>query len=199
MEKIVYSERIRDLIDHLVRIEVVHKKKGYLVGCQQMLEKALSISDDPAMLVAFDTIKTEIRSLQCQETELRDKTGEVKTELANLLLDTYRGKIVRAGDSVFHMIDRIEFASCKDTVLLFHTRAVDTHMKTMDANYMCRVDIVRMWPEPLKLNLPKGKHYLTGIPRMYFVNWEDLVPEFELIDSTGSVKNNVAKMWGIET
>ena len=31
MEKIVYSERIRDLIDHLVRIKVIQKKKGYLV------------------------------------------------------------------------------------------------------------------------------------------------------------------------
>ena len=198
MEKIVYSERIRDLIDHLVRIKVIHKKKGYLVGCKQMLEKALDISTDYDQHNALETIKAEIGALQREETQLREKSGEVKTELVELLMETFRGKIVRAGDSVFHMIDRAEFVSGNDTVLVFYTRALDTKFKTIDAKYRCCDDLVRKWPEPLKLELPEGEHYLTGLPRMYFVTWEDLGPEFELIDPTGSIKKNAAEMWGIK-
>jgi hypothetical protein len=198
MEKIVYSERIRDLIDHLVRIKVIHKKKGYLVGCKEMLEKALDISTDYDQHNALETIKSEICALQREEIQLRKKSGEVKTELAELLMETYRGKIVRAGDSVFHMIDQVEFASGDETVIVFHTRGLDTKLKVMDAKYRCCADLVRVCPEPLKLELPEGEHYLTGLPRMHFVTWEDLGPEFELIDQTGSIKKNVAEMWGIK-
>jgi hypothetical protein len=33
---------------------------------------------------------------------------------------------------------------------------------------------------------------------MYFVTWEDLEPEFELIDQTGTIRKNAAEMWGIK-
>lgn len=49
MEKIVYSERIRDLIDHLVRIKVIQKKKGY----QQLTQNLPKLSQNYSNLQSF--------------------------------------------------------------------------------------------------------------------------------------------------
>lgn len=100
MEKIVYSERIRELADILARKLVVRKAKNLWATAMQHTKNALAVDYSAAMDVSRVSMLDRIRRYQKEEDVLETTEPDVKKELGELLTEFFKGRIVRIRDSV---------------------------------------------------------------------------------------------------
>ena len=109
MEKIVYSERIRELADILARKLVVRKAKNLWATAMQHTKNALAVDYSAAMDVSRVSMLDRIRRYQKEEDVLETTEPDVKKELGELLTEFFKGRIVRIRDSVFVVFDKVSF------------------------------------------------------------------------------------------
>lgn len=196
MEKIVYSERIRELADILARKLVVRKAKNLWATAMQHTKNALAVDFSAAMDVSRDCMLSHVRAYQKEEDALETNEPNVKKELGELLTELFRGRIVRIRDSVFAVFDEVSFDNPGNAVAHFHGKAFDTFHKEIDRGVDAYAAVIKTVPSPMRLLENKGEHYDIAFPRLHFVTWDDLEPEFAMVDKTGAFKETVLTMLG---
>lgn len=196
MEKIVYSERIRELADILARKLVVRKAKNLWATAMQHTKNALAVDYSAAMDVSRDCMLSHVRRYQKEEDALESNEPNVKKELGELLTEFFKGRIVRIRDSVFVVFDKVSFDNPKNAVAHFHGKAFDTVHKEIERDFDAYEAIVKAVPSPLRFLEKKEDHYDIAFPRLHFVTWDDLDPEFAMVDKSGTFKETVMAMLG---
>jgi hypothetical protein len=197
MEKIVYSERIRELTDILARKLVVRKAKNLWATAMQHTKNALAVDYSAAMDVSRDCMLSHVRRYQKEEDVLETTEPDVKKELGELLTEFFKGRIVRIADSLFVVFDKVSFDNPKNAVAHFHGKAFDTSLKEIDRDSDSCMAIIKSVPSPMRLIEKNGEHYDIAFPTLHFVTWEDLEPEFAMVDKTGTFKETVLTMLGL--
>ena len=196
MEKIVYSERIRELADILARKLVVRKAKNLWATAMQHTKNALAVDYSAAMDVRRDCMLSHVRRYQKEENVLETTEPDVKKELGELLTEFFKGRIVRIRDSVFVVFDKVSFDNPKNAVAHFHGKAFDTSLKEIERDFDSYMAIIKSVPSPLRFIEKKEEHYDIAFPWLYFVTLEDLEPEFAMVDKSGTFKETVLTMLG---
>ena len=196
MEKIEYSERIRELADILARKLVVRKAKNLWAKAMQHTKNALAVDYSAAMDVSRDCMLSRVRLYQKEEDALETSEPAVKKELGELLTEFFKGRIVRINDSLFAVFDKVSFDNTRNAVAHFHGKAFDTFHKEIEKDFSTRVAIIKSVPSPMRFIEKKEEHYDIAFHRLYFVTWEDLEPEFAMVDKSGTFKETVLTMLG---
>lgn len=196
MEKIVYSERIRELADILARKLIVRKAKNLWATAMQHTKNALAVDYSAAMDVSRDCMLSHVRRYQKEEDALETTETDVKKELGELLTEFFNGRIVRIRDSVFAVFDKVSFDNAGNAVAHFHGKAFDTVHKEIERDFDAYEAIVKAVPSPLRFLEKKEDHYDIAFPRLHFVTWDDLDPEFAMVDKSGTFKETVLTMLG---
>lgn len=194
MEKIVYSERIRELADILARKLVVRKAKNLWVTAMQHLVNAQAVDYSAAMDLCRDCMLSRVRLYQKEEDALETSEPDVKKELGELLTEFFKGRIVRINDSLFAVFDKVSFDNAGNAVAHFHGKAFDTFHKEIEKDFSTRVAIIKSVPSPMCRLENKGEHYDIVFSQLHFVTWDDLEPEFAMVDKSGTFKETVMTM-----
>ena len=194
MEKIVYSERIRELADILARKLVVRKAKNLWATAMQHTKNALAVDYSAAMDVSRDCMLSRVRMFQKEEDVLETNEPAVKKELAELLTEFFKGRIVRINDSLFAVFDKVSFDNDKNAVAHFHGKAFDTFHKEIERDFDTYEAIIKAVPSPMRLLKNKDEHYDIAFAPLHFVTWDDLEPEFAMVDKSGKFKKTVMEM-----
>lgn len=197
MEKIVYSERIRELADILARKLVVRKAKNLWATAMQHTKNALVVDYSAAMDVSRDCMLSHVRRYQKDEDALETSEPAVKKELGELLTEFFKGRIVRVADSLFVVFDKVSFDNPKNAVAHFHGKAFDTSLKEIERDFDSYIAIIKSVPSPMRLIEKNGEHYDIAFPPLHFVTWDDLEPEFAMVDKSGTFKKTVLTMLGL--
>ena len=135
MEKIVYSERIRELADILARKLVVRKAKNLWATAKQHLENAQEVDYSAAMELCRVSMLDRIRKYQKEEDTLETNEPAVKKELGELLTEFFKERIVRISDSLFAVFDKVSFGNAGNAVAHFHGKAFDTFHKEISRDF----------------------------------------------------------------
>ena len=196
MEKIVYSERIRELADILARKLVVRKAKNLWATAMQHTKNALDVDYSAAMDVSRDCMLSHVRAYQKEEDALEANEPNVKKELGELLTEFFKGRIVRISDSLFAVFDKVSFDNAKNAVAHFHGKAFDTFLKEIERDFDTYMAIIKAVPSPMRLIEKNGEHYDLAFAPLHFVTLEDLEPEFAMVDKSGTFKETVLAMLG---
>lgn len=196
MEKIVYSERIRELADVLARKLVVRKAKNLWATAMQHTKNALVVDYSAAMDVSRDCMLSHVRRYQKDEDALETSEPAVKKELGELLTEFFKGRIVRVADSLFVVFDKVSFDNPKNAVAHFHGKAFDTSLKEIERDFDSYIAIIKSVPSPMRLIEKNGEHYDIAFVPLHFVTWDDLDPEFAMVDKSGTFKETVMAMLG---
>lgn len=196
MEKIVYSERIRELADILARKLVVRKAKNLWVTAMQHLVNAQAVDYSAAMDLCRVSMLDRIRRYQKEEDTLETTEPDVKKELGELLTEFFKGRIVRVADSLFVVFDKVSFDNPKNAVAHFHGKAFDTSLKEIERDFDSYMAIIKSVPSPMRLIEKNGEHYDIAFAPLHFVTWDDLEPEFAMVDKSGTFKETVMAMLG---
>ena len=196
MEKIVYSERIRELADELARKLVVRKAKNLWATAMQHTKNALAVDYSAAMDLSRDCMLSRVRMFQKEEDALETSEPAVKKELGELLTELFKGRIVRVADSLFVVFDKVSFDNPKNAVAHFHGKAFDTFHKEIERDFDAYEAIIKAVPSPLRFIEKKEEHYDIAFPWLHFVTLEDLEPEFAMVDNSGTFKETVMAMLG---
>jgi len=196
MEKIVYSERIRELADVLARKLVLRKAKNLWASAKQHLVNAQAVDYSAAMDLSRDCMLSRVRRYQEEEDTLETTEPDVKKELGELLTEFFKGRIVRVADSLFVVFDKVSFDNPKNAVAHFHGKAFDTSLKEIERNFDSYMAIIKAVPSPMRLIEKNGEHYDIAFPTLHFVTLEDLEPEFAMVDKSGTFKETVMTMLG---
>ena len=196
MEKIVYSERIRELADVLARKLVVRKAKNLWATAMQHTKNALAVDYSAAMDVSRDCMLSRVRMFQKEEDALETNEPAVKKELGELLTELFKGRIVRINDSLFAVFDKVSFDNAGNAVAHFHGKAFDTFHKEIERDFDTYEAIIKAVPSPMRLIEKNGEHYDIAFAPLHFVTWDDLDPEFAMVDKSGTFKENVLTMLG---
>ena len=196
MEKIVYSERIRELADILARKLVVRKAKNLWATAMQHTKNALAVDYSAAMDVSRDCMLSHVRRYQKEEDVLETSEPAVKKELGELLTELFRGRIVRIADSLFAVFDKVSFDNAGNAVAHFHGKAFDTFHKEIERDFDTYEAIIKAVPSPMRLIEKNGEHYDIAFAPLHFVTLEDLEPEFAMVDKSGTFKETVLTMLG---
>lgn len=196
MEKIVYSERIRELADILARKLVVRKAKNLWATAMQHTKNALAVDYSAAMDVSRVSMLDRIRRYQKEEDVLETTEPDVKKELGELLTEFFKGRIVRIRDSVFVVFDKVSFDNPKNAVAHFHGKAFDTSLKEIERDFDSYMAIIKSVPSPMRFIEKNGEHYDLAFAPLHFVTLEDLEPEFAMVDKSGTFKETVMTMLG---
>lgn len=194
MEKIVYSERIRELADVLAKKLVVRKAKNLWAKAMQYTKNALAVDYSAAMDVSRDCMLSRVRMFQQEEDALETREPAVKKELGELLTEFFKGRIVRINDSLFAVFDKVSFDNVGNAVAHFHGKAFDTFHKEIARDFNTHGAIIKAVPSPMRILGNKGEHYDIAFPPMHFVTWDDLEPEFAIVDKSGTFKDTVMTM-----
>ena len=194
MEKIVYSERIRELTDILARKLVVRKAKNLWATAMQHTKNALAVDYSAAMDVSRDCMLSRVRMFQKEEDVLEANEPAVKRELGELLTEFFKGRIVRINDSLFAVFDKVSFDNARNAVAYFHGKAFDTFHKEIEKDFDTYEAILKAVPSPMRLLKNKDEHYDIAFAPLHFVTWDDLEPEFAMVDKSGSFKETVMEM-----
>lgn len=197
MEKIEYSERIRELADILARKLVVRKAKNLWAKAMQHTKNALAADYSAAMDVSRDCMLSRVRLYQKEEDALETSEPAVKKELGELLTEFFKGRIVRINDSLFAVFDKVSFDNAGNAVAHFHGKAFDTFHKEIEKDFSTRVAIIKSVPSPMRLIEKNGEHYNIAFAPLHFVTLEDLEPEFAMVDKSGTFKETVLTMLGL--
>lgn len=196
MEKIEYSERIRELADILARKLVVCKAKNLWATAMQHTKNALAVDYSAAMDVSRDCMLSRVRLYQKEEDALETSEPAVKKELGELLTEFFKGRIVRIRDSVFVVFDKVSFDNPKNAVAHFHGKAFDTSLKEIERDFDSYMAIIKSVPSPMRFIEKNGEHYDLAFAPLHFVTLEDLEPEFAMVDKSGTFKETVMTMLG---
>lgn len=196
MEKIEYSERIRELADILARKLVVRKAKNLWATAMQHTKNALAVDYSAAMDVSRDCMLSRVRLYQKEEDALETSEPAVKKELGELLTEFFKGRIVRIRDSVFVVFDKVSFDNPKNAVAHFHGKAFDTSLKEIERDFDSYMAIIKSVPSPMRFIEKNGEHYDLAFAPLHFVTLEDLEPEFAMVDKSGTFKETVMTMLG---
>lgn len=196
MEKIVYSERIRELADILARKLVVRKAKNLWATAMQHTKNALAVDYSAAMDVSRDCMLSHVRRYQKEENVLETTEPDVKKELGELLTEFFKGRIVRINDSLFAVFDKVSFDNSKNAVAHFHGKAFDTFHKEIERDFDTYEAIIKAVPSPMRFIEKNGEHYDLAFAPLHFVTLEDLEPEFAMVDKSGTFKETVMTMLG---
>lgn len=196
MEKIEYSERIRELADILARKLVVRKAKNLWATAMQHTKNALAVDYSDAMDVSRDCMLSHVRRYQKEENVLETTEPDVKKELGELLTEFFKGRIVRIRDSVFVVFDKVSFDNPKNAVAHFHGKAFDTSLKEIERDFDSYMAIIKSVPSPMRFIEKNGEHYDLAFAPLHFVTLEDLEPEFAMVDKSGTFKETVMTMLG---
>jgi hypothetical protein len=196
MEKIVYSERIRELADVLARKLVLRKAKNLWASAKQHLVNAQAVDYSAAMDLSRDCMLSRVRRYQEEEDALETTEPDVKKELGELLTELFKGRIVRVADSLFVVFDKVSFDNPKNAVAHFHGKAFDTFHKEIERDFDTYEAIIKAVPSPMRLLNNKGEHYDIAFAPLHFVTWEDLELEFAMVDKSGTFKETVLTMLG---
>ena len=194
MEKIVYSERIRELADILARKLVVRKSKNLWASAKQHLENALAVDYSAAMELYRISMLDRIRMYQKEEDTLETNEPAVKKELGELLTELFKGRIVRISDSLFAVFDKVSFDNAGNAVAHFHGKAFDTFHKEISRDFDTHEAIIKAVPSPMRLLENNGEHYDIAFAPLHFITWDDLDPEFAMVDKSGTFKETVMSM-----
>lgn len=196
MEKIEYSERIRELADILARKLVVRKAKNLWATAMQHTKNALAVDYSAAMDVSRDCMLSRVRLYQKEEDALETSEPAVKKELGELLTEFFKGRIVRIRDSVFVVFDKVSFDNPKNAVAHFRGKAFDTSLKEIERDFDSYMAIIKSVPSPMRFIEKNGEHYDLAFAPLHFVTLEDLEPEFAMVDKSGTFKETVMTMLG---
>ena len=196
MEKIVYSERIRELADVLARKLVLRKAKNLWASAKQHLVNAQAVDYSAAMDLCRVSMLDRIRRYQKEEDTLETTEPDVKKELGELLTEFFKGRIVRVADSLFVVFDKVSFDNPKNAVVHFHGKAFDTSLKEIDRDFDSYMAIIKSVPSPMRFIEKNGEHYDLAFAPLHFVTLEDLEPEFAMVDKSGTFKETVMAMLG---
>lgn len=196
MEKIVYSERIRELADVLARKLVVRKAKNLWATAKQHLVNAQDVDYSAAMDLCRVSMLDRIRRYQKEEDALEVNEPNVKKELGELLTEFFKGRIVRINDSLFAVFDKVSFDNAGNAVAHFHGKAFDTFHKEIERDFDTYEAIIKAVPSPMRLIENKGEHYDIAFAPLHFVTLDDLEPEFAMVDKSGTFKETVLTMLG---
>lgn len=196
MEKIVYSERIRELADVLARKLVLRKAKNLWATAMQHLVNAQAVDYSAAMDLCRVSMLDRIRRYQKEEDTLETTEPDVKKELGELLTEFFKGRIVRVADSLFVVFDKVSFDNPKNAVAHFHGKAFDTSLKEIERNFDSYMAIIKAVPSPMRFIEKNGEHYDLAFAPLHFVTLEDLEPEFAMVDKSGTFKETVLTMLG---
>ena len=196
MEKIIYSERIRELADILARKLVVRNAKNLWATAMQHTKNALAVDYSAAMDVSRDCMLSHVRRYQKEEDALESNEPNVKKELGELLTEFFKGRIVRIRDSVFVVFDKVSFDNPKNAVAHFHGKAFDTSLKEIERDFDSYMAIIKSVPSPMRFIEKNGEHYDIAFAPLHFVTWDDLDPEFAMVDKSGTFKETVMAMLG---
>lgn len=196
MEKIVYSERIRELADILARKLVVRKAKNLWATTMQHLVNAQAVDYSAAMDLCRVSMLDRIRRYQKEEDTLETTEPDVKKELGELLTEFFKGRIVRVADSLFVVFDKVSFDNPKNAVAHFHGKAFDTSLKEIKRDFDSYMAIIKSVPSPMRFIEKNGEHYDLAFAPLHFVTWDDLEPEFAMVDKSGTFKETVMSMLG---
>lgn len=196
MEKIIYSERIRELADILARKLVVRKAKNLWATAMQHTKNALAVDYSAAMDVSRDCMLSHVRRYQKEEDALESNEPNVKKELSELLTEFFKGRIVRIRDSVFVVFDKVSFDNAGNAVAHFHGKAFDTFHKEIERDFDSYMAIIKSVPSPMRFIEKNGEHYDLAFAPLHFVTLEDLEPEFAMVDKSGTFKETVLTMLG---
>ena len=197
MEKIVYSERIRELADVLARKLVLRKAKNLWASAKQHLVNAQAVDYSAAMDLSRDCMLIRVRRYQEEEDALETSEPAVKKELGELLTEFFKGQIVRVADSLFVVFDKVSFDNPKNAVAHFHGKAFDTSLKEIERNFDSYMAIIKAVPSPMRFIEKNGEHYDLAFAPLHFVTLEDLEPEFAMVDKSGTFKETVLTMLGL--
>ena len=197
MEKIVYSERIRELADVLARKLVLRKAKNLWASAKQHLVNAQAVDYSAAMDLWRDCMLSRVRRYQEEEDALETSEPAVKKELGELLTEFFKGQIVRVADSLFVVFDKVSFDNPKNAVAHFHGKAFDTSLKEIERNFDSYMAIIKAVPSPMRFIEKNGEHYDLAFAPLHFVTLEDLEPEFAMVDKSGTFKETVLTMLGL--
>lgn len=197
MEKIEYSERIRELADILARKLVVRKAKNLWAKAMQHTKNALAADYSAAMDVSRDCMLSRVRLYQKEEDALETSEPAVKKELGELLTEFFKGRIVRINDSLFAVFDKVSFDNAGNAVAHFHGKAFDTFHKEIERDFDTYEAIIKAVPSPMRLIEKNGEHYNIAFAPLHFVTLEDLEPEFAMVDKSGTFKETVLTMLGL--
>lgn len=197
MEKIEYSERIRELADILARKLVVRKAKNLWANAMQHTKNALAADYSAAMDVSRDCMLSRVRLYQKEEDALETSEPAVKKELGELLTEFFKGRIVRINDSLFAVFDKVSFDNAGNAVAHFHGKAFDTFHKEIERDFDTYEAIIKAVPSPMRLIEKNGEHYNIAFAPLHFVTLEDLEPEFAMVDKSGTFKETVLTMLGL--
>ena len=196
MEKIVYSERIRELADVLARKLVLRKAKNLWASAKQHLVNAQAVDYSAAMDLCRVSMLDRIRRYQKEEDTLETTEPDVKKELGELLTEFFKGRIVRVADSLFVVFDKVSFDNPKNAVAHFHGKAFDTSLKEIERDFDSYMAIIKAVPSPMRLIEKNDEHYDIAFAPLHFVTLEDLEPEFAMVDKSGTFKETVMAMLG---
>ena len=194
MEKIVYSERIRELADVLARKLVLRKAKNLWATAMKHLVNAQAVDYSAAMDLCRVSMLDRIRRYQKEENVLETTEPDVKKELGELLTEFFKGRIVRIRDSVFVVFDKVSFDNPKNAVAHFHGKAFDTSLKEIERDFDSYMAIIKSVPSPMRFIEKNGEHYDLAFAPLHFVTLEDLEPEFAMVDKSGTFKETVMTM-----
>jgi hypothetical protein len=131
---------------------------------------------------------------QKDEDALEADEPEVKKELGELLTAMFKDRIVRINDSLFAVFDRVSFDNPGNAVAHFHVKAFDTFHKEIARVFDTHEAIIKAVPSPMRLLENKGEHYDIAFAPLHFVTWDDLEPEFAIVDKSGTFKETVMSM-----
>ena len=196
MEKIVYSDRIRELADIIARKLVVRKAKNLWATAMQHTKNALAVDYSAAMDVSRNCMLSHVRRYQTEEDAFEANEPNVKKELGELLTEFLKGRIVRINDSLFAVFDKVSFDNAGNAVAHFHGKAFDTSLKEIERDFDSYMAIIKAVPSPMRLIEKNGEHYDIAFTPLHFVTWDDLEPEFSMVDKSGTFKENVLTMLG---
>ena len=198
MEKIVYPERIRDLADTLARKLVLRKAKNLWASAMQHTKNALAFDYSEAMELCKDSMLSRIRRYQKEEDVLEANEPNVKKELGELLTELFKGRIVRINDSLFAVFDKVSFDNVANAVAHFHGKAFDSFNKEIEKDFDTYEAIIKVVSSPMLHFEKKREHYDIAFATLHFVTWDELEPEFALVDMSGTFKETVKAILGLQ-
>ena len=182
------------LADILARKLVVRKAKNLWATVKQHLANAQAVDYSAAMELCMVSMLDRIRRYQKEDDALGVNEPAVKKELGELLTEFFKGRIVRISDSLFAVFDRVSFDNAGNAVAHFHGKAFDTFHKEIERDFDTYEAIIKAVPSPMRLLENKGEHYDIAFAPLHFVTWDDLEPEFAMVDKSGTFKETVMSM-----
>jgi hypothetical protein len=103
---------------------------------------------------------------------------------------------VRINDSLFAVFGKVSFDNAGNAVAHFRGKAFDTFHKEIERDFDTYEAIIKAVPSPLRFLEKKEEHYDIAFSPLHFVTWDDLEPEFAMVDKSGTFKETVMSMLG---